>query len=100
MKYFLGLFLIRFYDLNGDGCITKREMLVIITAIYEMVRLDAHTIQPAINIQVDRFFEKMDTDRDGIVTREEFMSGCKNVRATVVSVPRCDNDSVLMTGTP
>lgn len=56
-------------------------MLAIITAIYEMVQ-DAQTIQPAIKIQVDRFFEKMDADRDGIVTRDEFISGCKNVRAT------------------
>ncbi|XP_025160531.1 neuronal calcium sensor 1-like, partial [Harpegnathos saltator] len=67
-----------FYDFYGDGCITKREMLVIIFAIYEMVQ-DAQTIQPAVNIQVDKFFKKMDVDRDGIVTREEFISGCKNV---------------------
>ncbi|XP_032662587.1 hippocalcin-like protein 4 isoform X1 [Odontomachus brunneus] len=70
-----------FYDLDGDGCITRREMLAIITATYEMVQ-DVQTNQPAIKIQVDRFFEKMDADRDGIVTREEFMSGCKNVRPT------------------
>jgi len=70
--------LIRFYDLNGDGCITRREMLVIISAIYEMVQ-DTQMIQPAINRQVDKFFEKMDADKDGIVTREEFMNGCKKV---------------------
>lgn len=74
-------FSIRFYDLDGDGCITRPEMLAIITATYEMVH-DTQTNQPAIKIQVDRFFEKMDADRDGIVTREEFMSGCKNVRPT------------------
>lgn len=62
-------------------------MLAIITAIYEMVQQDAHTFQPAINVQVNRFFEKMDTDRDGIVTREEFVSGCKNVRSTVAQCP-------------
>ncbi|XP_025152734.1 neurocalcin-delta B-like, partial [Harpegnathos saltator] len=73
----LDLLFIRFYDFDGDGCITKREMLVVISAIYEMVQ-DAQTIQPAVNIQVDKFFKEMDTDRDGIVTREEFISGCKN----------------------
>ncbi|XP_011161582.1 Kv channel-interacting protein 2 isoform X2 [Solenopsis invicta] len=67
----------RFYDLNGDGCITREEMLVIVSAIYDMVQ-NAQTIQSVINKQVDRFFEKMDADRDGIVSREEFMSGCKN----------------------
>ncbi|XP_012234555.1 neuronal calcium sensor 1-like isoform X2 [Linepithema humile] len=67
----------RFYDLNRDGCITRREMLAIISAIYEMVQ-DVQSIQPAVKSQVDKFFEKMDTNRDGVVTREEFMSGCKN----------------------
>lgn len=75
----LDLLFIRLYDLNGDGCITRQEMLVIISAIYEME--DAQIVaQPVVNSQVDRFFEKMDADRDGVVSREEFMSGCKNVR--------------------
>jgi len=77
-KQDIPLLLIRFYDLNGDGCITRREMLAIISAIYEMVQ-DTQTVQPVINRQVDKFFEKMDTDKDGIVTREEFMNGCKKV---------------------
>lgn len=54
-------------------------MLAIISAIYEMVQ-DAQSIQPTINRQVDRFFEKMDADGDGVITREEFMRSCKNVR--------------------
>ncbi|XP_018362270.1 PREDICTED: neurocalcin-delta B-like isoform X3 [Trachymyrmex cornetzi] len=66
-----------FYDLNGDGCITRQEMLTIISAIYEMVQ-NAQTIQSMVNQQVDKFFEKMDANRDGIVSREEFMNGCKN----------------------
>ncbi|XP_018312556.1 neurocalcin-delta B [Mycetomoellerius zeteki] len=66
-----------FYDLNGDGCITRQEMLTIVSAIYEMVQ-NAQTIQSMVNQQVDKFFEKMDANRDGIVSREEFMNGCKN----------------------
>lgn len=73
------LLLVRFYDLNGDGCITRQEMLAIVSAIYEMVQ-NTHTIQSVVNKQVDRFFEKMDTDKDGMISREEFMNGCKNVR--------------------
>ncbi|XP_011877943.1 PREDICTED: hippocalcin-like protein 4 [Vollenhovia emeryi] len=66
-----------FYDLNGDGCITRQEMLVIISAIYEMVQ-NTQTIQSVVDKQVDRFFEKMDTDRDGLISMEEFVSSCKN----------------------
>jgi len=73
------LLLVRFYDLKGDGCITRREMLAIVSAIYEMVQ-NAQTIQSVVNKQVDRFFEKMDADRDGIVSRKDFISSCKNVR--------------------
>lgn len=53
-------------------------MMAIISAIYEMVQ-DVQTVQPVINSQVNKFFEKMDADRDGVVTREEFVSGCKKV---------------------
>lgn len=83
------LLLVRFYDLNGDGCITRQEMLTIVSAIYEMVQ-DVQTIQSVVNQQVDRFFEKMDVDRDGIVSREEFMSSCKNVRTLTM----CKNNMI------
>ncbi|XP_025270479.1 hippocalcin-like protein 4 isoform X2 [Camponotus floridanus] len=67
----------RLYDLNGDGCITRQEMLITISAVYEIMQ-GAQIIQPIIDSQVDRFFEKMDADKDGVISREEFMSGCKN----------------------
>jgi Ca2+-binding EF-hand superfamily protein len=53
-------------------------MLAIISAIYEMVQ-DTQMVQLVINRQVDKFFEKMDTDKDGVITREEFMNSCKKV---------------------
>ncbi|XP_066593362.1 hippocalcin-like protein 4 isoform X2 [Prorops nasuta] len=59
------------YDLNGDGCITRREMLVTLSAIYEMVS-DGQIVQRTINRHVDRIFDKMDTDKDGIISKEEF----------------------------
>ncbi|XP_029164766.1 neuronal calcium sensor 1-like [Nylanderia fulva] len=65
------------YDLNGDGCITRQEMLIIISAIYEMVQDAQNVAQSIVDSQVDRFFEKMDANRDGVVSREEFMSGLK-----------------------
>ncbi|XP_076279152.1 neurocalcin-delta B-like isoform X3 [Lasioglossum baleicum] len=67
----------RFYDLNGDGYITRKEMLVIISAIYEMLH-NGQTIQRMVDRHVDMVFEKMDIDKDGVISREEFMSCCNN----------------------
>ncbi|XP_033361970.1 hippocalcin-like protein 4 isoform X2 [Bombus vosnesenskii] len=67
----------RFYDLNGDGYITRKEMLVIMSAIYEMLH-NGQIIQRMANRHVDKVFEKMDVDKDGVISQEEFMSICKN----------------------
>ncbi|XP_033210044.1 Kv channel-interacting protein 2-like [Belonocnema kinseyi] len=65
------------YDLNGDGHITRHEMLAIVSAIYEMVE-DTRSIERAVHRHVNRIFEKMDLDRDGIISKEEFITSCKN----------------------
>ena len=50
------------YDINGDGCITKEELLDIVTAIYSLMgrntipSVDANTTQE----HVDRIFEVSD----------------------------------------
>lgn len=67
----------RFYDINGDGYITRKEMLVIMSAIYEMLH-NGQTIQRIVDRHVDKVFEKMDVDKDGVISREEFMNSCKN----------------------
>ncbi|KAK1136089.1 hypothetical protein K0M31_000658 [Melipona bicolor] len=68
----------KFYDLNGDGYITRKEMLVVISAIYEMLH-NGQIIQRIVNRHVDKVFEKMDIDKDGVISQEEFMNSCKNV---------------------
>lgn len=67
----------KFYDLNGDGYITRKEMLVVISAIYEMLH-NGQIIQRIVNRHVDKVFEKMDIDKDGVISQEEFMNSCKN----------------------
>ncbi|XP_076245312.1 neurocalcin homolog isoform X2 [Calliopsis andreniformis] len=67
----------RFYDLNGDGYVTRKEMLIIITAIYEMLH-NGQSIQRMVDRHVDKVFEKMDIDKDGVISQEEFISSCKN----------------------
>ncbi|XP_059615647.1 Kv channel-interacting protein 4-like isoform X2 [Phlebotomus argentipes] len=69
------------YDINGDGYVTKEEMTDIVTAIYDMVELapsETRAIEERIKTKVDALFQKMDTNRDGVVTLDEFIDCCRN----------------------
>ncbi|CAH1256735.1 KCNIP3 [Branchiostoma lanceolatum] len=69
----------KLYDINGDGYITK-EMLDIVKAIYDMMGkyADPPISENAPGDHVERVFQKMDKNRDGVVTIDEFMETCKN----------------------
>ncbi|XP_053680382.1 Kv channel-interacting protein 4-like [Anopheles nili] len=67
------------YDINHDGKITREEMTDIVTAIYELMgaRDDGGTDEVNIKNKVDTIFQKMDTNRDGVITIEEFLDCCR-----------------------
>ncbi|CAE1332105.1 Frequenin-1,Neuronal calcium sensor 1,Neuron-specific calcium-binding protein hippocalcin,Hippocalcin-like protein 1,Neuronal calcium sensor 2,Visinin-like protein 1,Calcium-binding protein NCS-1,Neurocalcin homolog,Neurocalcin-delta A,Neurocalcin-delta B,Hippocalcin-like protein 4,Neurocalcin,Neurocalcin-delta [Acanthosepion pharaonis] len=62
------------YDKNKDGTIEKSEMVDIITAIYEM--LGCSDSQEPPEERTEKIFKKMDVNNDGVLSREEFISGC------------------------
>ncbi|XP_054258170.1 Kv channel-interacting protein 1 isoform X4 [Macrosteles quadrilineatus] len=66
------------YDINGDGRITREEMTDIVTAVYELMGKFAEpTVDDTIvQAKVDRIFQKMDRNHDGVVTLEEFLESC------------------------
>ncbi|CAN0003962.1 unnamed protein product [Lampetra fluviatilis] len=68
------------YDINKDGYITKEEMNDIIKSIYDMMGRGTYSTVPmsAPEEHVDKFFQKMDQNKDGVVSIEEFMQACKN----------------------
>ncbi|XP_056625709.1 Kv channel-interacting protein 1-like [Triplophysa dalaica] len=67
------------YDINQDGYINKEEMTHIVKAIYDMM---GRFTYPALKTDttkhhVDAFFQKMDKNRDGVVTLDEFILSCQ-----------------------
>ncbi|OBS69502.1 hypothetical protein A6R68_01939 [Neotoma lepida] len=77
------------YDLNKDGCITKEvqgrwrarraEMLDIMKSIYDMMGKYTYPAlrEEAPREHVESFFQKMDRNKDGVVTIEEFLESCQ-----------------------
>uniref|UniRef100_A0A8C2IMX4 Visinin like 1 n=1 Tax=Cyprinus carpio TaxID=7962 RepID=A0A8C2IMX4_CYPCA len=70
------------YDLDGDGKITRVEMLEIIEAIYKMVgtvimmKMNEDGLTP--EQRVDKIFSKMDKNNDDQITLEEFKEAAKD----------------------
>ncbi|GIY91240.1 kv channel-interacting protein 4 [Caerostris darwini] len=79
------------YDINGDGYITKDELSKIVQSIYELMgkavepMIEDHTTRD----HVDRVFQKLDLNKDGVVTIEEFLDSCQRVKGYE---KRCIND--------
>ncbi|XP_034933810.1 Kv channel-interacting protein 1-like [Chelonus insularis] len=68
------------YDINGDGCITRDEMTDIVTAVYELMGKfsDPNMDPEGVREKVDRMFQKMDGNKDGVVTLSEFLEACRS----------------------
>lgn len=73
------LWTFQFYDVNSDGCISRDEMIKVTDSIYDLVgESGAH---PRLQMQsVEQVFSSMDTNRDGVVTEEEFVKYCTTNR--------------------
>ncbi|XP_064466128.1 Kv channel-interacting protein 4-like isoform X2 [Ornithodoros turicata] len=66
------------YDINGDGYITKDELARIVKAVYDLM---GKAVEPMVEENttrehVERVFQKLDLNKDGVVTIDEFMDSC------------------------
>ncbi|XP_046429980.1 Kv channel-interacting protein 1-like isoform X1 [Neodiprion fabricii] len=82
------------YDLDGDGLISKDEMLDVVGSIYEMLgrytQPQCAEPQLAAREHVERIFHLMDTNKDGVVTIEELVQWCSKDEQLLRSLDTLD----------
>ncbi|XP_021202362.1 Kv channel-interacting protein 4-like [Bombyx mandarina] len=80
------------YDVDGDGRISRAEMLSVVQAIYELLgRAVAPPAHPtAAKDHVDRIFHLIDTNADGVVTPDELARWCSRDPALLRSLDTLD----------
>ncbi|XP_054613066.1 calsenilin-like isoform X2 [Dunckerocampus dactyliophorus] len=81
------------YDINKDGYITKEEMMAIMTSIYNMMgRYTFPSVRDDSPLEhVEKFFQKMDRNRDGVVTIDEFIETCQKDENIMSSMQLFEN---------
>ncbi|KAH0555449.1 hypothetical protein KQX54_018985 [Cotesia glomerata] len=82
------------YDLDGDGLISKEEMLDVVESIYEMLGryTQPQILEPhaAAKEHVERIFHLMDANKDGVVTIEELVQWCSKDEQLLQSLDTLD----------
>ncbi|XP_014230935.1 calsenilin-like isoform X1 [Trichogramma pretiosum] len=82
------------YDLDGDGLISKEEMIDVVGSIYDMLGryTTPHINEPhqAAREHVERIFHLIDANKDGFVTIDELVQWCSKDEHLMASFDTLD----------
>uniref|UniRef100_A0A671EAA1 Potassium voltage-gated channel interacting protein 2 n=1 Tax=Rhinolophus ferrumequinum TaxID=59479 RepID=A0A671EAA1_RHIFE len=86
-------FLFNAFDTDHDGSVSFEEMLDIMKSIYDMMGKYTYPAlrEEAPKEHVESFFQKMDRNKDGVVTIEEFIESCQKDENIMRSMQLFDN---------
>ncbi|XP_052055146.1 Kv channel-interacting protein 4 isoform X4 [Apodemus sylvaticus] len=75
-------FLFNAFDTDHNGAVSFEEMLDIMKAIYDMMGKCTYPVlkEDAPRQHVETFFQKMDKNKDGVVTIDEFIESCQKTK--------------------
>ena len=71
----------RVFDINGDGTISCREMRKIVEDLFRLLSKDDNPAKESEEALALMAFEEMDSDMDGNITKNEFITACLNHEA-------------------
>lgn len=80
------------YDINGDGLISKTEMVDVVSSIYEML---GRATKPLVDDtsakeHVEKIFHLIDTNKDGVISLEELVNWCSRDESVLRSLETLD----------
>ena len=90
------------YDIDGDGFITRNEILEIFSAMHNLTGDNQNVTGSVLTLQdrVDELIKRLDKDDDGKISMDEFVEGSGSEPGIVFKLSQINRKSSLTYSTP